>query len=81
MIRGETVIVCAIGALLGATVGTGLGVAVTHAIGLKGTAVTVIPVTTLTTVVAICGGAGLVAAIWPARRAAKLNVLQAIASQ
>jgi len=81
MIRGETVIVCVIGAVLGATIGTGLGVAVTHAIGLEGTAVTVIPVTTLTTVVAICGGAGLVAAIWPARRAARLNVLQAIASQ
>ena len=79
-IRGEAVLVCLIGAILGMVVGIGLGVAVTASASLKNTGHPVVPLTTLFAVVAVCGIAGVGAAIWPARRASKIDVLDAIAT-
>ena len=80
MIRGEAVIVCLIGALLGVAVGLGLGLAIVAAIKLNGAKIVQIPFTTLIVVLIIAGVAGVIAAIFPARRAARLDVLKAIAT-
>jgi putative ABC transport system permease protein len=80
MIRGEAVIVCLIGALLGVAVGLGLGLAIVAAIKLNGAKIVQIPVTTLVVVLIFAAVAGVIAAIFPARRAARLDVLKAIAT-
>jgi putative ABC transport system permease protein len=75
MIRDESVIT----ALLGAVFGIPLGVVLALVIGvaIKYAAFT-IPVGTLVVFVVAAVFAGMVAAIFPARRAARLNVLQAL---
>ena len=75
MIRQESVIT----ALLGATFGIPLGVVLALMVGvaIKYTAFT-IPVGTLVLFVIAAIIAGLIAAIFPARRASRLNVLQAL---
>ena len=71
-------------ALLGTALGTGLAVAgawgVIKALGTEVTAFTV-PPTQVGVIVALAALAGIGAALGPARRAAKLDVLDAIASQ
>jgi putative ABC transport system permease protein len=80
MVRWEAVIVSVFGAMLGIVVGTLLGVALANA--LPATLITVIrvPYGTLIGLVITSIVVGLMAAIWPARRAAKLNVLDSIAT-
>jgi putative ABC transport system permease protein len=75
MIRHESIIT----ALLGAAFGIPLGVILALLVGeaIKYPAFT-IPVGTLIVFVIAAVLAGIVAAIWPARRAAKLNVLEAL---
>jgi putative ABC transport system permease protein len=75
MIRHESIIT----ALLGASFGIPLGVILAIAVGvaINFSAVT-IPVGTLVVFVIAAVLAGIIAAIFPARRAAKLNVLQAL---
>jgi putative ABC transport system permease protein len=79
MIRVESVIIALLGAVLGVAVGILFGIAMQQA--LKGIGVTelAIPVGQLLVYLVVAGVAGVLAAIWPARRAAKLNVLDAIA--
>jgi putative ABC transport system permease protein len=78
MIRIEAVIIAVLGALLGVVIGVLFGIAMQRA--LKGVGVTklAIPVGQLVVYMVIAGLAGVVAAIWPARRASRLNVLEAI---
>ena len=80
MIRGEAIVVCLIGALLGVVVGLGLGLALVAAIHFDTSTVLTIPISTLVVVIVLAGLAGVLAAIGPARRAAKLDVLTAIAT-
>jgi putative ABC transport system permease protein len=75
MIRYEAVTTALIGAALGIPLGVGLGLLVGTAIGSFTIA---IPWGTLVAFVIAAIIAGLVAAIFPARRAARLNVLQAL---
>ncbi len=77
MIRQESVITALIGAALGLPLGVGLAALVTQSLSEFGVSFSV-PVGTLAvfTVVAII--AGVLAAIAPARRAARLNVLEAL---
>ena len=77
MVRHESVVTALIGAGLGLPVGVILAAAVTHALSRFDVAFAVsIPSLVVFTVVAI--GAGILAAIAPARRASKLNVLAAL---
>ncbi|HLY81746.1 MAG TPA: FtsX-like permease family protein [Acidimicrobiales bacterium] len=80
MIRGEAVVVSLIGAVLGLVLGVALGAAVVSAISSSGIDTLAIPVSTIVIVVLFTLVFGVVAAVWPARRAAKLDVLQAIAT-
>jgi putative ABC transport system permease protein len=79
MIAAESVIISVIGALLGTMLGLGMGVALASAIT-HGAAVT-IPYSRLIIYILATGAAGVLASIAPARRAARLNVLAAIASE
>jgi putative ABC transport system permease protein len=75
MIRYESVITALIGAALGIPLGVLLAVLVTHAVSAIAIA---IPVGTLIAFVIAAIVVGLLAAILPARRAARLNVLEAL---
>jgi putative ABC transport system permease protein len=79
-IRWEAVIVAVFGASLGIIVGIPLGLAVTTALPSTFVTTTVVPVSTIITILIASIIVGVVAAIGPARRAAKLNVLDAIST-
>lgn len=79
-VRWESVIISLLGTTLGLVIGTSFGWIMVKALEGEGLNTFTIPVTQLAVVVAIAGAAGVVAAILPARRAAKLDVLEAISS-
>ena len=79
-IRWEAVIVAVFGATLGIIVGIPLGLAVTTALPSTFITTTVVPVSTIVIILIASIVVGVVAAIGPARRAAKLNVLDAIST-
>ena len=81
MVRSESVIIAVFGALAGCVIGTGLGAALASALRREGITDVVVPLSTLALFVVLSALLGLFAASWPARRAAKLDVLAAIASQ
>jgi putative ABC transport system permease protein len=81
MIRSEAVILAIFGALIGIIIGTGLGVALVSSLRNQGITDTVVPVPNLVIFLILAAALGLIAAGWPARRAAKLDVLAAIAAQ
>ena len=78
MVRWEAVIVAVLGALLGVAVGTGFGAAVVHALASEGISEFVLPYGQLVVYVVLAAIAGVIAALFPARRAAKLDVLRAV---
>jgi putative ABC transport system permease protein len=80
MIRSESVILAIFGAIIGIIVGTALGAAFAAALKQQGITDIVIPVTSLVVFLILSALLGLGAASWPARRAAKLDVLTAIAT-
>ena len=79
MIRWESIMVAVIGAILGIVVGLFFGIVVTAALKPQGINVLSIPALQIFGLVIFGVVAGLLAAIIPARRAAKLNILEAIA--
>ncbi|WP_211363388.1 ABC transporter permease [Saccharothrix saharensis] len=81
MITVEWVVISVFGALLGPAVGVALGVAAVHALKDQGITDLGIPWVRLGSYLLIAAGAGVVAAILPAIRAARLNVLRAISYQ
>ena len=78
MVRGESVIIALFGAVLGVLVGLGFGVALTSAIIRNQGGVVSVPVTSLVVFVILAFIFGIVAAVWPARRAARTNVIMAL---
>ena len=78
MIRWEAVIIAVFGAVLGIAIGILFGWALQQALADEGVSQLKIPVGQLLVYLVFAGLAGVLAAIWPARRAAKLNVLEAI---
>jgi putative ABC transport system permease protein len=80
-IRWESVIIALQGTLLGLVVGVFFGWALVRAQKSNGITVFSVPWLTLVIMVLLAGLAGVVAAILPSRRAAKLNVLRAIVTE
>jgi putative ABC transport system permease protein len=78
MIRGESVIISVMGAIVGLAVGVVFGWALVTAFSGEGFSELVIPVGQLVSYVIIAGVLGVFAALFPARRAARLDVLEAI---
>ena len=80
-IRWESVIIALQGSLLGLLVGVFFGWALVYAGRNQATSVFVVPYTTLALIVVLAGIAGVIAAVVPARRAAKLDVLRAVVTE
>lgn len=81
MIRLESIVIALLGAALGVGLGVVFGVAIQRALIDQGFEVLSIPVTQLAVFVVLAGLVGVLAAWWPGRRAANLNVLDAIATE
>jgi len=81
MIVLESLVISVFGALLGAVVGVVFGWALVQALRSQGLDQLAIPVSSLVLYIALAGVVGIVAALWPARRAARLNVLQAVTTE
>jgi putative ABC transport system permease protein len=78
MIRAEAVVVSLIGAVLGLALGIGLGATIVHAASSSGIDELAIPWRTIIVVLVAAAIFGVFAAVFPARRAAKLDVLTAV---
>lgn len=81
MVRLESVIVAVLGAVLGVVMGIAFGVALQRAIADQGVDVLAVPWDRLTTFVLVAALVGVLAAVVPARRAARLDVLKAISAE
>jgi putative ABC transport system permease protein len=79
-VRWESAIIALFGTALGLTIGTFLAWNMVHAITTSGAARFVIPTGSLITAAMIATIAGVAAALLPARRAARVDVLTAMAS-
>jgi putative ABC transport system permease protein len=81
MIRSEALILSLFGAIIGVIVGAGLGLALVSSLKhSQEVTVTAIPLSSLVVFLFVAGLLGLGAASWPARRAARLDILSAIAA-
>jgi putative ABC transport system permease protein len=80
MVRVEAVVVSLFGAALGLLLGTAFGVAVQRALADEGISQLRVPWASFAVFAVAAAVAGVVAAILPARRAARLDVLRAIAT-
>ncbi len=81
MIRSEAVILAVFGAVIGIVIGTLMGLALVSSLRQQGITETTVPVVRLVEFLVLAALLGLVAASWPARRAARLDVLAAIAAE
>jgi putative ABC transport system permease protein len=81
MIRYEAVVISVFGGLLGLGTGMIFGIAVQHAMADRGMDVLAIPFGRLGLYALAAALIGVVAAIWPARRAAKTDILHAITTE
>jgi putative ABC transport system permease protein len=81
MVTVEAVVISVFGALLGVAVGAGMGAAVVQALQGEGITQLVLPWTRMGTYLLLAGLVGVIAAVLPAIRAARLNVLGAIAHE
>ncbi len=81
MLRLESVVIALLGASLGVGLGVVFGVALQRAMASEGIDVLSIPVDQLALFVGLAAVVGVLAAVWPGRRAARLDVLQAITSE
>ncbi len=81
MLRVESIAISLLGALLGLAVGVLFAASVQRVLVDDGLSVLDIPVLQLVVAVLAAGIVGVLAAVWPSRRAARLDVLQAIATE
>ncbi len=81
MITLESVVIAVLGATLGVVLGTGFGVAMMYAVRDEGLEVISIPYGQVAVFLLLSVVVGVLAAVLPARRAARLDVLRAIATE
>ncbi|HWW08625.1 MAG TPA: FtsX-like permease family protein [Candidatus Acidoferrales bacterium] len=81
MVRWESVLMAFLGLILGVVIGVALGVAVVRALAFTGLGHIAVPFVSLLGYAVGAFVIGLLAAILPARRAARLNVLEAISTE
>ena len=81
MIRLESVAISVLGAVLGIGLGLIFGISLQQAISDQGISVLSVPAVQLLIFVALAAVVGVLAAVWPARRAARMDVLRAITAE
>ena len=81
MLRLESVVIAVLGAALGMLLGLGFGTAIQRALVDQGFEVLVIPWNQLAAFLGLSVVVGVLAAVWPGRRAAKVDILRAIATE
>jgi putative ABC transport system permease protein len=81
IVRSEALIISLFGAIEGLVLGVVFGWAIVAAMHSQGVTQLSFPVAQLIAVAVLAGLAGIVAAIAPSRRAARLNVLQAVTAE
>ncbi|MFC7493375.1 MULTISPECIES: ABC transporter permease [unclassified Nocardioides] len=81
MITLESVVIAVLGALLGVILGIGFGIALMYAVRDEGLEVISVPFVQLAVFLVLSVVIGVLAAVFPARRAARLDVLRAIATE
>jgi putative ABC transport system permease protein len=80
-VRWESVIIALQGTVLGLLIGVFFGWALVLALKDQGITVFSVPVASMVAVVVLAGLAGVLAAVLPSRRAARLNILRAITTE
>jgi len=81
VVRRESVLMALLGALTGIALGTVSGIALSRALADEGITAVAVPTGTLAIYLVIATAVGVLAAIGPARRASRVDVLQAIATE
>ncbi len=81
MIRWEAIVVATFGTVLGIVIGTGFGSALVHVLGKDGSVKLAVPYAQVGGLALVASIVGLFAARKPASDSAKLNILQAIATE
>lgn len=80
MVRLESVVIAVYGATLGVLLGVVFGTSLVRALAEQGISTLEVPYGRLVVFVLLAALVGVLAAVWPARRAARLKVLDAIAT-
>jgi putative ABC transport system permease protein len=80
MVRLEAVVISVYGAVMGVVLGTAFGVALSRALSGQGITELVVPLPRMAAFLLVAALIGVLAAAAPARRAARLKVLDAIAT-
>lgn len=80
-VRWESVLIALLGTALGMVTGLFFGWAMARGLRSEGFTEFSLPVASLVVIFLLAAVAGVVAAIWPARKASRLNILQAIATE
>ena len=78
MVRWESAVISLIGAVSGAALGTGIGLALSQVLKDEGVDSISVPVAQIAAYVAVAALAGILAGVGPARAAAKVDVLKAV---
>ncbi|MGZ4465310.1 MAG: ABC transporter permease, partial [Nocardioides sp.] len=81
MIRLEAIVIAVLGALLGVAMGIVFGLALMVSLRDQGLEVVRVPAVQLVLFVLVSAVLGVLAAVFPARRAARLDVLRAISTE
>ncbi|GGV35202.1 ABC transporter [Actinomadura cremea] len=81
MIRVESIVIAVFGAVLGIGIGVAFGAALQQALADQGLSVLSVPVVTLGVYLVVAAVIGVLAALWPAWRAGRMDVLDAISTE
>lgn len=81
MLRLESVVIAILGAVLGIVLGVVFGIAIQRALADQGFTALSIPWLQLIAFLLLAGVVGVLASVWPGRRAAKMQILDAISSE
>ena len=81
VVRRESVLMSLLGAITGLALGTGAGIALSRALADEGITAVTVPATTLVVYLVVATAVGVLAAIGPARRASRVDVLLAVTTE